>query len=250
MPITCRIGRHAVLQRLAQWRCRDVIGRGQLLEGRGVGQPQPDVQADEPEGSGDQERDAPAVGIHGRIAEQRLQQRDGHRPQQEADHTGPRDERDGHPASRVGCELGEIACAAAVFAACRKTLQAAEKQQQQRGGDTDRVVGRQEAHRQCRTRHQQDHDGEHLLAADPVAERTEDESAEWSHHECGGEDREGVQQCGRVVACREEVRGDEGGEEAVDGEVVPLDGVADRRTADDLAKGGCAAHPHHVKSID
>ena len=84
-------------------------------------------------------------------------------------------------------------------------------------------------------------DGEHLLPADPVTERTEHQTAERTHDERSREDGEGVQQRRRVVPGGEEVGGDEGGEEAVDREVVPLDGIADRRTAD---------HPTHVKSID
>jgi len=60
-------------------------------------------------------------------------------------------------------------------------LQAAQEQQQQWGGDTDRLVGRQQADGQRRGGHQQDDDGQHPLPRDPVAQRSEDEPAEWSH---------------------------------------------------------------------
>jgi hypothetical protein len=93
-----------------------------------------------------------------------------------------------------GRELGEIHCATPVFAAGGEALQATQEQQQQWGGDTDRLVGRQQADGQRRGGHQQDDDGQHPLPRDPVAQRSEHEPAEWSHEERRREDRESVQE--------------------------------------------------------
>ena len=233
-PITCRIGRHAVLHRFPQRRLGHLLGLAQLGELRGVVQAQPDVEADQTQRSGDQERDAPAVALHRVGGQQCLQQRDGHRADQESEDTGPRHERDGQAAALLGRELGEIDRAAAVFAAGREALQTTQEEQQQRCGDADRGVGRQQADGERRARHQQDHQREHALPSDPVAERSEHEPAEGPHEERGREDRERLQQRRGFVAGREEVGGDERGQEPVDGEVEPFDGVADRRTDDCL----------------
>jgi len=45
----------------------------------------------------------------------------------------------------------------------------------------------------CRARHQEDHQRQHLLAADAVAERPEEEATERPHEERRGEDRECVE---------------------------------------------------------
>jgi hypothetical protein len=81
---------------------------------------------------------------------------------------------------------------------------------------------------QRRAGHQQDDDSQHPLPPDPVAEWPEYEPAEGSHEERRREDREGVQQSRGLVSGREEVRGNERGQESVDGEVEPFHRVADR----------------------
>jgi len=120
-------------------------------------------------------------------------------------------------------------------------LQAAQEQQQQWGGDTDRLVGRQQADGQRRGGHQQDDDGQHPLPRDPVAQRSEHEPAEWSHEERRREDRESVQQSRGFISRRKETGGDERCEEAVDGKVEPLDGVADRSSGHSLTHIRCPA---------
>ncbi len=200
----------------------------QLLEFGGVTQPQPDVEPDTAQHARQQERNAPPVRVHRAIGENRLQHGDGDRAEQEtADHR-PDQERDHEPAVLVRRILSEEARSAAVFAARRKALQAAEKQQQQRGGHADRVVARHQADGERRSRHQQNHDRQHALPADSIGERSEEEAADRAHEERRREDREGVEQRDGVVAGREELVGDVGGQHAVDREVEPLDGVADR----------------------
>ena len=169
-PITCRIDRHAVLTasfsgELAT--CWALLSSRELW---GVGQAQPDVETDEAQRPGEQERDAPAVALHRTRGQQRLQQRHRHRADQEPEHPGPHHERNGQATPLVGRELGEIHRATPVFAAGGEALQAAQEQQQQWGGDTDRLVGRQQADGQRRGGHQQDDEGQHPLPRDPVAQ--------------------------------------------------------------------------------
>ena len=128
-------------------------------------------------------------------------------------------------------EFGQVACAAAVFATGRKALQTTQKQQQQRCGNADGFIARHQADRERGSRHQQDDQREDPLAPDSVTEWPEEESAERPHEECGREDCERTEQGGSFVAGGKELRGDVGRQGAVDGEVVPLDGVADRGAA-------------------
>ena len=72
-PITCRIGRHAVLTAsfsgdLAT--CWALLSYGEL---RRVVQAQTDVETDQAKRAGEQERDAPAVALHRVGGQQRLQ---------------------------------------------------------------------------------------------------------------------------------------------------------------------------------
>src|SRR6476646_5014304 len=87
----------------------------------------------------------------------------------------------------------------------------------------------------------QDDDGQHPLPRDPVAQRSEHEPAEWSHEERRREDRESVQQSRGFISRRKETGGDERCEEAVDGKVEPLDGVADRSSGHSLTHSRCPA---------
>lgn len=74
--------------------------------------------------------------------------------------------------------------------------------------------------------HEDNHDRQHPLAADPVTEGPEEEPTQRSHEERHREHGERAEQRGGAVRLREELTGDVGGEKAVDREVVPLDGVA------------------------
>ena len=67
---------------------------------------------------------------------------------------------------------------AAPLAADGEALQQPADQQQDRGGDADGGVRRQQADREGAEAHHQQRDDEHLLAADPVTEVAEDHAAE------------------------------------------------------------------------
>ena len=230
-PTICRMGRHDVVIASCSGDSATLAFVAQPLEIRGVVEAQPDVEADDSQHARDQERDAPAVGVHRALGEQGLQAGDGQGAQQETDDHRPHQEGDDEAAVLVGCILGQKARAAAVFAAGRKALQAPQQQQQQRGDNADRVVAGQQTDRSVDARHQQDHQRQDTVPADAIAEGPEQEAAERSHEERRREDRERVEQCRGVVTRWEEVGRDEGGQEAVDREVEPLDGVTDRGAA-------------------
>ena len=136
--------------------------------------------------------------------------------------------------------LHDEGAGAGVLATGGEPLQAARQRQQQRGKQADAGVGRQQADQRGGAGHQQHGDRQHALAPDAVAEDAEDDAAQRTQGERHGEHREGLQQRQGRVARREEQRGDGHGEEAVDGEVEPLDEVADGRGGDHLVQGGRA----------
>ena len=100
---------------------------------------------------------------------------------------------------------------------------------QERRGDADAGMGRQQAHQQGRHRHQQHAEHEHALAPDAVAEVRHDDAAERSRQIAGGEDAEGLQlaQPFGHVRRKEQLR-DDRREEDEDDEVVELERAAER----------------------
>src|SRR5206468_11999615 len=80
-----------------------------------------------------------------------------------------------------------------------------------------------------------------LLPAVAVADPAEEGAAHRPHHEAGGEGAEGGEGGGGGGVGREEVGADLGGEEAEEGEVVPLEHVADHAGGDPAPDGGDGA---------
>ena len=225
------MGRHDVVSASFSGDSATLAFVAQPLEIRSVTETQPDVEADDSQHTRDEERDAPPVGVHRALGEQGFQAGDGQRSQQETDDHRPHQEGDDEAAVLVGRVLGQEARAAAVLATGRKALHTTKKQQQQRCENADRVVTGHQTDRESGARHQQDHQGEHPLAPDAVAKGTEEEATERPHEERRREDGERAEQSRGLIARGEELVGDESGQEAVDREVVPLDGVADRGAA-------------------
>src|SRR4051812_49156362 len=125
--------------------------------------------------------------------------------------------------------LGDVDRRAAIFAAERKTLEQAQADQRDRGGDSPgRVVG-QQADGERAEAHQRHGDQEGVLAADQVAEAAEEQRAEWPDGEAGGEGEQGEDERRRRIDAGEELRGEDRRERAVDVEVVPLEHGTERR---------------------
>ena len=99
--------------------------------------------------------------------------------------------------------LGDIDRRAAVLAAEREALEEAERHEQDRRGDADLAVVRQQADQEGRAAHDEQRDEEGVLAADQVADAAEDERAEGAGGESRAEGRQRREQRGRRVAARD-----------------------------------------------
>ena len=171
--------------------------------------------------------------------EQRGDHEQGRRREDHADGHADLRERAEEAAARGGRVLDGHQRRAAPFATGREALQDAEQDQQDRSGDADRGVGRQEADECGGQAHQDEREHQHLLAAEPVAEIAGDDRAERTEQERDADRRE------REHLGEPGVRLGHGGEEerrehqagclGVDEEVVPLDGGTDERAGEDLA---------------
>jgi len=136
----------------------------------------------------------------------------------------------------VGRMLGDVGGGTTVLAAERQALERAHQQQQDWGGDADASVVRQHADQEGRQTHQAERQHEGEFASDEIAEMTEEDGAERPRDKPEPKDGEASQERQLVIARREEMLGKNGGEHAVDVEVVPLDERADRGRADDEAE--------------
>ena len=99
----------------------------------------------------------------------------------------------------------------------------------ERRPDADLGIGRQQADQHRRHAHQDQAQHQQPLAADPVAEMAEDDAADRPRDEAeriGGEGEQGAGQ--RIVGGEEQPVEDQGGGRAVEEEIVPFDGRADR----------------------
>ena len=205
---------------------------------------QPHVEPDADEQRAEQERDAPAPGAEGL---------GGHRGGEHEEHRVGGDQAERH------AELGEAAVEAALglgrvlhrdehrpapLAAHREALHEAQHHEQDRGERADRGVGGQDTDERGGHAHRHQRRDERGLAADPVAEVTEDHAADGAGEEPDGERRERRERAGQRRDVREELRREHrDGGEAVDVEVVPLDGRAhearERDLADLASRGWC-----------
>ncbi len=112
------------------------------------------------------------------------------------------------------------------LSAHRHPLAEAQRDQHDRGEDADIGVGRHQADQQGRDGHEQHRSGQGVLAPMPVAHVSEDQRPQRPAEEAHGEHAERRHQgCGRVVG-GEELLAHDGGEIAVDAEVVPLHHIA------------------------
>jgi hypothetical protein len=127
----------------------------------------------------------------------------------------------------------------APFAARGEALHQAQQHQRDRGQHADCRVTRQAADREGAAAHQQQGEHQHRLAADPVTEMAEHDAAQRPGDEAGAERGEGHQCADHVVEAREEHRReDQRRGQAVDDEVVELEGGAESGDEEGAA-GGC-----------
>src|SRR6478752_220555 len=188
----------------------------------------PQVEAYEAEGAGDEERDAPAPGLHLGGVQEGVEQGDESGGTDVAGQGAEFEEAAEETAALVRGVLGDEGGRAAVLTACGEALEHPEEDQQDRGPDADRVVGGDQADREGPDRHEDHGEGEDLLAADLVPHGAEEHAAEGPDEECHREGRERREELGGVVPGGEEDVPDGDGQVGVDAEVEPLHGVTER----------------------
>src|SRR5207249_1164744 len=113
-----------------------------------------------------------------------------------------------------------------------------------RGGQADRLVGRDHADHAGAEAHAGERDEERVLATHPVAEPAEQKGAQRADQEPGREQRDRAEQRGHWMALLEKLDRQHSGQAAEDIEVVPLDDVSDRRRNNHTSKilGHCNCH--------
>ncbi|MNL16596.1 hypothetical protein D3C87_1376470 [compost metagenome] len=123
--------------------------------------------------------------------------------------------------------LHQVGTGTCVFSAGGKALGATDQGQKNRRHDPDcRISGQQTDQGRC-TGHQQNRHRKGSLAADPVPQHAEENPAKGPKREGHGEYCKGLEQRGTGIAAGEKLLGDGRGQKAVDGEVEPLDEIAD-----------------------
>ena len=228
-----------VAEELAERRGRLLLAALQVLEDRALLDRAADDVADADQHDGQQERDAPAPRQELVGREQRGDHEQRRRREDHAD--GHADLREGaeEAAARGRCVLHGHERRATPLATGREPLQDAEQDQQDRSGDADRGIRREQADECGGQAHQDQREHEHLLAAEPVAEVAGHDRAERSEEErdADGREREHLGEPGARLGdgCEEERCEHEAGGLRVDEEVVPLDRGADERAGEDLA---------------
>ncbi len=205
-----------------------------LLEQRRFAQLQADPYRNAQQQDRDQERDAPAPGFEGLVAQRHAAGQDDQQRQEQAERGGALDEAGVQAALVVRRVLGHVGGGTAVLAAHRQALGQAQDDQDHRCGETDRGVVGQHADQEGRDAHDQDGDQEGVLAADAVAEAAEEGRAERTHEEAGSERQQGEDHARGFIDATEELLGDDGRERAVQEEVIPLEDRAEARGEDDF----------------
>ena len=222
---------------------RGDLGLGLLVDGRLL-ELEADVETDQHEHGGEQERDAPAPGLEVGVALEGSEHEQHTGREQVAQRHSRLRPRGPEATTAVVTVLGCHQHRTTPLAADGEALEQAADEQQDRRSDADGGVRREQADREGRDPHQHQGDDQHLLAADAVTEVAEHHATEGPRDEADRVGAEGEQ--GRVdrVGLGEEQRSeDQRGGRAVEEEVVPLHGGADQAGEDDLddAVAACVA---------
>jgi hypothetical protein len=125
--------------------------------------------------------------------------------------------------------LGDIDRGATVLAAQGQSLQQPQSNQQDRCDDAGGCERGQYADQERAQAHAGDGDDEGVLSADQITDVPEYQGAERTHCEAGGERQQREDEGRARFHPGEELLCQDGGERAVDVEVVPLENRSDRR---------------------
>ena len=219
---------------LAQRRLGALALRLDAGEGRRLLELQADPDRHAEQDDRQQERDAPAPLGELLRRHREPQAQDDEQRQEQADRGRGLDPRGVEAAAVLRRVLGDVGRGTAILAAQRQALQQAAGDEQHGGSDADRGVARQQADHEGRDAHQGHRHEEGVLAADQVAQAAEEQRAERTDREAGGEAQQGEDEGRRRIDAREEGGADVRGERAGEIEVVPFEDGADRGGDDDL----------------
>ena len=139
--------------------------------------------------------------------------------------------------------LGDIDRRAAIFAAQGQSLKDAQADHDDGCGDADAGCAGDQADPGGRNAHQRHCDEKGVFAPQAVAEISEQDRTQGPEPETDCEARPNEQQLERLVIAREKGRADQGGERAVDEEIVPFEDGPRAAGGDDeadLLLGGLA----------
>ncbi|MNP12563.1 hypothetical protein D3C76_1047980 [compost metagenome] len=202
-------------------------------EGRRLVQAQANPGRDAQQHDGKQERNAPAPDfelIAGEVtAAQHHQQR-----QQQAQGRGGLNPAGVEAALADGRVLGDVGRGAAVFTAQGQALEHAQHHQDDRRGDADAGVGRQQPDTERRQAHEDDGGEEGVFAPDHVPQPAEHQRAERPDDEAGGEGHQRKDERRGVVDPGEKLLADHRREGAIEEKVVPLEDCPEGRGKDDF----------------
>ncbi|MCY1422119.1 hypothetical protein D9M71_377890 [compost metagenome] len=181
---------------------------------------------------GDDERDAPSPFFQSGIAA------DGGQPKAKQEgHQGAGIDREPLPGPGEGSTIGlgrfdQESRGGAELPSRRETLGQACQHQDDRRGDADSLVIGADADHQRRQRHQQDGQGQALLAAVAVGEDAQHRPADGAHEEAHSKHGEYREQRRQAVSGGKELASEDGGKGRVDHPVGVFDDGAERRRDD------------------
>jgi hypothetical protein len=132
-------------------------------------------------------------------------------------------------------DKGELIVEAQVLNRDAGFVEEAQKDEEGRGPEAGLGIGGKHADEGRGATHQADGDEEGVFAADPVAIMAEHHCADGPHAKAGAEGGEAGERGGGGIVDREEELADEGGEDAVEEEIIPFEHGAQRRGDDDQA---------------
>ncbi len=217
----------------------DRPGAFDLLEGRRLGDTDPQPQADCRDHDPEQEGQPPPPGVQRLARQRRRQQPRGAGAGEPADHRAEVGEAAVEAPALPRRVLDEEDDGAAELAAGRDPLDETQDDEQDRREQTDTRVGRQQPEEEGRQPHHRHRNGQQPASPEAVADPAVDHAAERPRQEADGEGRIGAEQRGEWVGGGEELAGEDRGEIAVESEVVPLEHIADDSGGGDAAGRGC-----------
>src|SRR5262249_29790793 len=125
--------------------------------------------------------------------------------------------------------LGDVRDGAAILAAQAQALNHPQTEQEERGGYADLIEGGDQPDHPGADTHSAQRDEKRVLPPYSVAQPSEQERAQRTDQESGGEERDRTQQSRDRVRLLEEFDRQHGGQAPEDIEVIPFDDVSHRR---------------------